>query len=79
MKINYDSSNNEHTYQVGDVIRNSYGDLYLIATNPEEEFCIINLRTNMVYGGYKAMDDLCRGVGIGSGNDVLVHAEINIL
>lgn len=79
MKINYESNNNEHVYQVGDVIRNSYDDLYLIADNPEGEFFVVNLRTNIVYGAYKTMDDLCRDVGVGDEYDVLVHAEVNVL
>lgn len=79
MKINYESNNNEHVYRVGDVIRNSYDDLYLIADNPEGNFFVVNLRTNLVYGAYKTMDDLRRDVGIGDEYDALVHAEVNVL
>lgn len=79
MKINYESNNNEHVYRVGDVIRNGYDDLYLIADNPEGEFFVVNLRTDLVYGAYKTMDDLCRDVGIGDEYDALVYAEVNVL
>ena len=79
MKINYESSSSERMYQVGDVIRNKYGDLFLIAANPEEEFFIVNLRTNLAYGAYKEMKDLCRDASIGGEQGVLVHAEVNVL
>lgn len=79
MEINYESNNSGHTYQVGDVIRNSYDDLYLIADNPERKIFVVNLRTNFVYGPYETMDDLRCDIGIGDGNDTLVRAEINVL
>lgn len=79
MEINYVNNNSGHTYQVGDVIRNGYDDLYIIAGNPEGNFFVVNLRTNLVYGPYAAMDDLRCDVGIGDEYDVLVRAEINVL
>lgn len=79
MEINYASNNSDHAYQVGDVIRNSYDDLYLIADNPEGNFFVVNLRTNLVYGPYTTMDDLRCDVGIGDEYDALVRAEINVL
>lgn len=79
MEINYESNNSGHAYQVGDVIRNSYDDLYLIADNPEGKFFVVNLRTNLVYGPYKAMDDLRCDVDIGDEYGALVRAEINVL
>lgn len=77
MKINYESSSSERMYQVGNVIRNGYEDLYLIANKPEGELFVVNLRTNLVYGPYTTMDDLYHDVG--DEDDVLVHAEINVL
>ena len=50
MEINYESNNSGRTYQVGDVIRNGYDDLFLIADNPEGDLFVINLGTNLVYG-----------------------------
>lgn len=77
MKINYESNNDERMYQAGNVIRNSYEDLYLIANNPEGKLFVVNLRTNLVYGPYTTMDDLYHDIG--DEDDVLVHAEINVL
>ena len=77
MKINYESNSSERMYQVGNVIRNGYEDLYLIANKPEWELFVVNLRTNLVYGPYTTMDDLYHDVG--DEDDVLVHAEINVL
>lgn len=44
MKINYESNSSERMYQAGNVIRNSYEDLYLIANNPEGKLFVVNLR-----------------------------------
>lgn len=77
MKINYESDSSKNMYQAGNVIRNSYEDLYLIANNPEGKLFVVNLRTNLVYGPYTTMDDLYHDIG--DEDDVLVHAEINVL
>lgn len=77
MKINYESNSSERMYQARNVIRNSYEDLYLIANNPEGKLFVVNLRTNLVYGPYTTMDDLYHDIG--DEDDVLVHAEINVL
>jgi hypothetical protein len=76
MKINYESNSSERMYQVGNVIRND-NDLYLMANNVKGELFAINLRTNLVYGPYTTMDNLYRDVG--DEDDVLVHAEVNVL
>ncbi|MYY91014.1 hypothetical protein [Ligilactobacillus salivarius] len=76
MKINYESNSSERMYQIGNVIRNSYEDLYLIVNKPEGELFVVNLRTNLVYGPYTTMDDLFHNIG--DYDDVLVHAEINV-
>lgn len=77
MKINYESNSSERMYQIGNVIRNGYEDLYLIVNKPEGELFVVNLRTNLVYGPYTTMDDLYHDIG--DEDDVLVHAEINVL
>ena len=77
MKINYESSSSERMYQIGNVIRNGYEDLYLIANKPEGGLFVVNLRTNLVYGPYTTMDDLYHDIG--DEDDVLVHAEVNVL
>lgn len=77
MKINYESNSSKNMYQVGNVIRNSYEDLYLIANTPEGKLFVVNLRTDLVYGPYTTMDDLYHDVG--DEDDVLVHAEVNVL
>lgn len=77
MKVNYESNSSERMYQVGNVIRNGDDGLYLMANNAKGELFAINLITNQVYGAYKTMDDLYHGVG--DEDDVLVHAEINVL
>lgn len=77
MKINYESNSSERMYQIGNVIRNSYEDLYLIVNKPEGELFVVNLRTNLVYGPYTTMDDLYHDIG--DEDDVLVHAEVNVL
>lgn len=77
MKINYKSNSTKQTYQVGNVIRSSSDFLYLIANNEKEELFVVNLSDNCVFGAYKTMDDLLRDIG--DYDDVLVHAEINVL
>lgn len=77
MKINYESNSSERMYQIGNVIRNGYEDLYLIVNKPEGELFVVNLRTNLVYGPYTTMDDLYHDIG--DEDDVLVHAEVNVL
>lgn len=78
MKINYESNSSKNMYQVGNVIRGNDGDdLYLIADNAEGELFVVNLSANLVYGAYKTMDDLYHDIG--DEDDVLVHAEINVL
>lgn len=78
MKINYESDSSKNMYQVGNVIRGNDGDdLYLIADNAEGELFVVNLSANLVYGAYKTMDDLYHDIG--SEDDVLVDAEINVL
>lgn len=77
MKINYEGNSSERMYQIGNVIRNGYEDLYLIVNKPEGELFVVNLRTNLVYGPYTTMDDLYHDIG--DEDDVLVHAEINVL
>lgn len=77
MKINYKSNSTKQTHQVGNVIRSSSDFLYLIANNEKGELFVVNLRTNLVYGPYTTMDDLYHDIG--DEDDVLVHAEINVL
>ena len=77
MKINYESDSSRNMYQVGNTIWGNDGDdLYLIADNAEGELFVVNLSANLVYGAYKTMDDLYHDVG--SKDDILVHAEINV-
>jgi hypothetical protein len=77
MKINYKSNSTKQTHQVGNVIRSSSDFLYLIANNEKGELFAVNLSTNCIFGAYKTMDDLYHDVG--SEDDVLVNAEINVL
>ncbi|MYY23714.1 hypothetical protein [Ligilactobacillus salivarius] len=77
MKINYKSNSTKQTHQVGNVIRSSSDFLYLIANNEKEELFVVNLSDNCIFGAYKTMDDLYHDVG--SEDDVLVNAEINVL
>ncbi|AKI03828.1 hypothetical protein [Ligilactobacillus salivarius] len=76
MKINYESNSSERMYQIGNIIRND-DDLYLMAANPEGKFFAVNLRTDLVYGPYTTMDDLYCDVC--DEDDILAHAEINVL
>lgn len=66
----------ERMHQVDNTIKNDDG-LYLIATNPEGKFFAVNLRTDLVYGPYTTMDDLYHDIG--DEDDVLAHAEVNVL
>lgn len=79
MKINYESDSSKNMYQVGNVIRDSDEGLYLIAkaNNPEGDLFAVDLHTNLVYGAYKTMADLFHDIG--DEDNVLVHAEINVL
>lgn len=77
MKINYESDSSKNMYQVGNVIRKSDDGLYLIANNAKRELFAVDLHTNMVYGAYKTMADLFNNIG--DEDNVLVHAEINVL
>lgn len=77
MKINYESDSSKNMYQVGNVIRSSSDFLYLIANNEKGELFAVNLSTNRIFGAYKTMDDLFHNIG--DEDNVLVHAEINVL
>ncbi|OQR21590.1 hypothetical protein [Ligilactobacillus salivarius] len=77
MKINYESNSSDHMYQTGNVIRQGNDGLYLIANNKKKELFTIDLINNQVYGPYTTMDDLYHCFG--NADDVLVHAEINVL
>lgn len=76
MKINFNDEKPENIYKVGNVIRNK-DDLYLIVRDIDEKYAIVNLIQNKISAKYKTLEKLIKFNA--PSNDILVHAEINVL
>ena len=77
MKINFDEVDYKEMYKVGNVIRNSDNMLFLVAEGSEYGYVLVNLSKNMVTRAYETLEELSEKFG--EEDDVLVHAEINVL
>ena len=76
MKINLKKlKKNEEIYKVGNVIKDEYNVLYLIAKNIDDRYSIVDLNNNRVFGTYKTLKDLY--INIGDKTDELINVEIN--
>lgn len=77
MKINFKKikKNMKEIYKVGNVIKDENNVLYLIATNIDDGYSIIDLKNNRVFGTYKTLEDLY--MTIGDETDELINVEIN--
>lgn len=77
MKINFKKpkKNYEEMYKVGNVIKDENNVLYLITTNIDDGYSIIDLKNNQVFGTYKTLEDLY--MTIGDETDELINVEIN--
>ena len=76
MKINFkNKAKSEDMYKVGNVIKDENNILYLITTNIDDGYSIVDLNNNQVFGTYKTLEDLY--INIGNENDELINVEIN--
>ncbi|NYA63749.1 hypothetical protein HZI55_08990, partial [Lactobacillus salivarius] len=77
MKINLKTSKEkvEETYKVGNVIKDASNILYLITSNIDGGYSIIDLNNNQVFGTFKTLEDLY--INIGDETDELINIEIN--
>lgn len=65
----------EEMYKVGNVIKDESDVLYLITTNVDDGYSIVDLNNNRVFGTYKTLEDLY--INIGDEADKLINVEIN--
>ena len=77
MKINIKKTKEkyEEMYKVGNVIKDENNVLYLITTNVDDGYSIVDLNNNRVFGTYKTLEDLY--INIGDEADKLINVEIN--
>ena len=77
MKINLKTSKEkvEETYKVGNVIKDESNILYLITSNINGGYSIIDLNNNQVFGTFKTLEDLY--INVGDESDKLINVEIN--
>lgn len=77
MKINFKNSSRKDMYQVGNVIKNSAGGLWLIADNVDGGYSVVNLPTSQIFGTYDTIESLIQSAGDKS--DILTNVEVNVL
>lgn len=77
MKINFKKTKEkyEEMYKAGNVIKDENNVLYLITTNVDDGYSIVDLNNNRVFGTYKTLEDLY--INIGDEADKLINVEIN--
>lgn len=76
MKINFkNKAKSEDIYKVGNVIKDENNILYLITTNIDDGYSIVDLNNNQVFGTYKTLEDLY--INVGDESDKLINVEIN--
>lgn len=76
MKINFkNKAKSEDMYKVGNVIKDENNILYLITTNLDDGYSIVDLNNNQVFGTYKTLEDLY--INVGDESDKLINVEIN--
>lgn len=76
MKINFKNNSRTDMYQVGNVIKNSAGGVWLITDNVDGGYSVVNLPTSQIFGTYDTLESLIRNAGDES--DILVNAEVNV-
>lgn len=77
MKINFENSEFEDIYKVGNVIKDRDGCIYLIVEEKELGYTVVNLTNNEIYEDYDTMQDLIHDFA-GQGQ-ALVNAKLTIL
>ncbi|WP_302757252.1 hypothetical protein [Ligilactobacillus salivarius] len=75
MKINFKNIKPEDIYKVGNVIKDECNILYLITTNSDGGYSVVDLSNNQVFGTYKTLEDLIMNTG--DEGDKLINVEIN--
>lgn len=76
MKINFkNKAKSEDMYKVGNVTKDENNILYLITTNIDDGYSIVDLNNNQVFGTYKTLEDLY--INVGDESDKLINVEIN--
>lgn len=75
MKNNFKNNSRKDIYQVGNMIRNQTGALWLIVDNADGGYSVVNLTTNQIFGTYGTLESLIRNAGDES--DVLVSERIH--
>lgn len=77
MKINFKEIKEkyEEMYKVGNIIKDEYNVLYLITTNSDGGYSVVDLSNNQVFGTYKTLEDLY--INVGDETDKLINVEIN--
>lgn len=75
MKINFKNKKSEDMYKVGNVIKDESDILYLIATNIDGGYSVVDLSNNQVFATFKTLEDLY--ITIGDKTDELINVEIN--
>ena len=77
MKINFKNSEFEDIYQVGNVIKDRDGCIYLIVEEKELGYTVVNLTNNEIYEDYDTMQDLIHDFA--KEGQALVNAKLTIL
>lgn len=77
MKINFKASKEKakDMYKVGNVIKDESDILYLIATNIDGGYSVVDLSNNQVFATFKTLEDLF--INTGDEYDKLINVEIN--
>lgn len=76
MKINFKNKvKSEDMYKVGNVIKDENDILYLIATNIDGGYSLVDLSNNQVFATFKTLEDLF--IKTGDEYDKLINVEIN--
>lgn len=77
MKINFDEVDYKEMYKVGNVIKDFDDILYLVVKDVNRGYALIDLTDNEVALISETLEGLRERAG--DKDDVLVHAEINVL
>ena len=75
MKINFNDEKPENIYKVGNVIKDESDILYLIATNIDGGYSVVDLSNNQVFATFKTLEDLI--INTRDEYDKLINVEIN--
>ena len=76
MKINFkDKVEAKEMYQVGNVIKQADGNLFLVAEGIYDGYMLVDLTENVVLEKYGTLEDLRNGEQVNT--DLLINVEIN--